>query len=384
MPLLVLFIFGAVILGAGAMLSPAWPTPQPRIGLAAALALALIIGGSVFWGMLFEWDTLMVDYMLFALVIGIFLGGTLSYGQSRAEKQGEILPDSEQGWPGPEDLLFFGVLAVILTISVVTRLDTYSYNIETLTKLGEAVRDGSTFNTLAPIAPETTYFYPPGFNALTAYISQQLDQAMPIVQECVGAVLALLCVWLIYDFGAEVRDKRLGRAMAVALLALPGFWQTTPFLNAHVTALLGMCFILAFVTYAYRFLRYAKPVDAVGAGLLLGATILAEPNAFPSALVALVLLIGVTLFGQLSVNTTPQRIALLAVAAPLIALVGTSPWLINGLLPYRDNPPVSLNNIGWGIGFLDYSPILLLAMVGGYALLWVWDRVRTTGQQATA
>ena len=63
MPLVVLFIFGAVVIGAGAMLSPAWPTKQPRIGLMAALSLGLVTGGAVFWAMLFGWNTLVIDYL---------------------------------------------------------------------------------------------------------------------------------------------------------------------------------------------------------------------------------------------------------------------------------------------------------------------------------
>jgi len=114
MALLALFVFGAVVLGAGAMLSPAWPTPQPRIGLAAALSLALIVGGTVFYASLIEWDTLVVDYLLFALVVGIFLGGTLSVGQTRAEKRGETLEDADQGWPGPQDLSVLTFFAVLI------------------------------------------------------------------------------------------------------------------------------------------------------------------------------------------------------------------------------------------------------------------------------
>src|SRR5574338_659480 len=98
MPLFIIFIFGAVIIGAGAILSPAMPTSQPRIGLAAALALGLVMGGAIFWAMLFGWDTLVIDYLLFALVTSIFLFGTLSYGQKRAESRGETLSDADQGW----------------------------------------------------------------------------------------------------------------------------------------------------------------------------------------------------------------------------------------------------------------------------------------------
>jgi len=48
MPLFIVFIMGAMLCGAGAMLAPALPTSQPRVGLAAAFTLALIMGGSLF------------------------------------------------------------------------------------------------------------------------------------------------------------------------------------------------------------------------------------------------------------------------------------------------------------------------------------------------
>ena len=41
MSLFIVFVVGAVIIGAGAMLSPTWPTSQPRVGLSAAFSLAL-------------------------------------------------------------------------------------------------------------------------------------------------------------------------------------------------------------------------------------------------------------------------------------------------------------------------------------------------------
>src|SRR5690606_14289692 len=116
MPLFVIFIFGTVVVGAGAMLAPAWPTREPRIGLAGALALALVIGGALFVAMLTGWDTLVIDYLLFVLVTTIFLGGTLSYGQKRAEERGEELLDADQGWPGPRDLLFFCLVALVFVL----------------------------------------------------------------------------------------------------------------------------------------------------------------------------------------------------------------------------------------------------------------------------
>ena len=100
MTFFIVFVFSAVLLGAGAMLSPAWRTAQPRIALSATLCLAIVVGGAVFYAKAFGWDTLVVDYLLFALLSGVVLGGTLSTAQARAEARGEQLADRDQGWPG--------------------------------------------------------------------------------------------------------------------------------------------------------------------------------------------------------------------------------------------------------------------------------------------
>lgn len=410
MPLLVLFIFGAVILGTGAMLSPAWPTSQPRVGLAATLALALIVGGAVFWALAFGWDTLVVDYMLFALVISIFLGGTLSYGQSRAEKDGTTLSDEEQGWTGPEDLALFAVLALILALPVLLLPAPPGQNGQTLGLMALAAREGVTFNSFAPFAPTELYLYPPGFSALSSYLSRQLAQPIPVIQFGVASVLMLACLWLIYDFGAEVRDKRFGRALLVALLCLPGFWTT--YLHANFTGLLGLLFTLAFVTYAYRAWRYGLWWDVIGAGLLLGATIIVEPHGLPTALSGyLPWLVFLMLFRETRLPL--MRWLPLAVAVPLIAVVATAPWLLNGLLPHRDLPQIVIDTgttsalAFFGLFILAFPgallPLLLrrepaltlaalwvlmpvpgapathylipLAILGGAALWWVWENL---------
>lgn len=429
MPLLVLFVFGAVVLGAGAMLSPAWPTAQPRVGLAATLALALIIGGAVFWAMAFGWDTLVIDYMLFALIIGIFLGGTLSFGQSRAEKQGEVLLDSEQGWPGPEDLIFFGIVALLLAIPPLFLQPVENANTTQLAAAALTARDERTFDFPVVLGvgdaddEAANVLYPPGYSALSAYLSQQLSQTPELVQLAVAAVIALLCVWLMYDLGAELGDKYLGRAMAVALLFIPGFWML--YLNGHYTALLGMAFTLAFLIYAYRVWRHGKAPDMIGAGLLLGATIIAEPNAFPLALAGYIAVILAEVVGRREPLT--GRGLLLGAAVPVIALIATAPWLLNGLLPNQDAPRYLLDSgrggdvlailafhgIGlialaalglwttsrptegetgrqrfvlavglgaWGVIaalLFDYGAILPLALLAGFGLLWLWEKVMT-------
>ena len=322
MPLFIVFVFGAVVIGAGAMLAPAWPTTQPRIGLLAALALALVVGGALFIAMLFSWDTLVIDYLLFALVTVIFLGGTLSYGQRRAEQRGTELLDADQGWPGPVDLALFGVAGLVFVIPALVLpvpLDTDAQGFGYLALMG---RLGGGFGSLAPFRPEIEYLYTPGFTLLAAYISQQLGQTMQHVQIAIGAVLAWLSVLLAFDLGAELRDKRLGRAFALTMLL--GLGLFTAFMDSHYTALLGLVFALACVTFALRFLRHGHLADAVATGLTLGAVALSHPDTTIILGLGYVPWLLTMWLGR--PRPTARRWLVLALGAPLIAALGIAPW----------------------------------------------------------
>lgn len=423
MTFLVIFILGAVILGGGSMLSPAWVTSQPRIALAGALALALIIGGAVFWAYLAGWDTLVVDYMLFALVVGIFLGGTLSVGQSRAEKRGEVLLDAEQGWTGPEDLLFFAVVALIFIIPVV--VFNIPFGNPLYAYMGVAAKLGGTFDTFAPFEPSASYAYPPGFSAISAYLSQQLNISLQTTQAGIGAVVGFLCVWLAYDFGSEVQDKRLGRAMALAMLLGLGVFNA--YLRAEFTPLLGVLFALAFLIYTYRYHRDGHLIDLIAAGLLIGATLLVHRSVWLVALGGCALWLVAGVFS--GINIPHRRLLLLALGVPAVMLIATSPYLIGQRgtnLPEFEQAlyATNINTIGdiliyhgaaiWivaGIGLYlgvrprarQHSQIVLLAVslmivalvgfqldggsyflilpltfLGGFGLLWLWEQIILT------
>jgi hypothetical protein len=325
MPLFVLFVFGAVILGAGVMLSPAYPTQQPRIALAATFALAIIIGGTVFLSSLFGWQTLTVDYLLFVLVVGIFLGGTLSYGQARAEKLGAELDDSQQGWPGPQDLATLGLMGLIFIapafiLPVALGNSAQGYGFMALT-----TRQGETFNTFAPFYPHVEYLYAPGLSALTAYLSQQLNQSLHTVQFSVSAIVAFLNVWLAYDFGGELQDKRLGRAMALAMFFSLGVFGAL--VQGHYTALLGLLFTQAFFIFAIRYTRYGYPVDILTGGLMLGAIVISHPGM--TIVAGLGFVPWLATIWMSDSRPTPRQWSALAFGLPLIALLAISPWLIN-------------------------------------------------------
>jgi hypothetical protein len=437
MPLLVWFIFGAVIIGAGAMLSPAWVTRQPRIGLAAALSLALVIGGSLFIAALFGWQSIGVDYLLFALVTSIFLFGTLTLGQKRAEERGVAIIDFHEGWTGPRDLLLFALVALVFLAPVLIFPVPLGTDAQGFGYLGLMMRLGGTLDTLAPWQPNVDYLYAPGFSSLIAYLNQQLGIGMHTIQFAVAAILCPLLVWLAYDFGGELRDKRLGRAMALAMLIGTGLLSA--YLDSHFTTLLALVFAFAFLIYVMRYLREAKTADAIAGGLMLGAVIICHPDT------TIILALGyapwlVTMwFGE--PRPTLRVWLVLAIGVPLLALLAIAPWLwsIRDLLgadivsPFARNldywrlmviyqgvviVPIALLgavigvrkrhqsailSIGWVVVAFDFAttgilptllepllapilrydypfsiawhaPIIPYSILGGMGLLWLWDR----------
>jgi hypothetical protein len=307
MILIVFFIFCAVVMGAGAMLSPAYPTSQPRIGFSAALALALIAGGAVFYGTAAGWNTLVVDYMLFLLVTSIFLGGTLSYGQKRAEEKGEELADAEQGWPGPFDLLgLIAAFALYLVVAVFFAVPNPALSFD-----AAQINSGN-------LSLYTTGT--PAFTTVASYLSGQLSAPVRDVQAAMNAVLAGMCVWLAYDLGAEFRAKPLGRLLA---------FLTTPLLVIPVAIsagplLMGIVFVMALAAFTLRYIRHGSRVDIVTAGLMLGAVALTIP---PLPLIALALVIGAGLW--VAAKKSPARGVLFTAAAVVIALIATLPTLMS-------------------------------------------------------
>lgn len=437
MPLFVVFIFAAIMIGSGAMLAPAWPTRQPRIGLLAVLSIGLVLGGVLFIAMIFGFNILMMDYLLFVLITVIFLGGTLSYGQKRAEDRGNELLDAEQGWPGPHDILFFVLVALVFIVPVAVLPVPLDTDAQGFGYLALMVRLGENFNTLAPFHPDVEYLYSPAFILLSAYLSQQLGQGMNDIQFGVAAVLGLMNVMVAYDMGAELRDKRLGRAFALVMLLGMGLF--TAFMDSHFTALMALMFGQAFITFVLRYQRDGEKADAIAAGFMLGATVLSQPDT------TIILGLGYVpwLFTMWLGNPRPtvQRWLVLAAGIPLLALLSIAPWLwrisellgsnivspfgrdpnywqvmilyhgvwtviavgIGAVIGLKQRSQAALLAFGWVLLVLDFStlgiletlvpflidpvlrydypfsiawhgPIIPYTILGGFGLLWLWDR----------
>lgn len=367
MSLFVVFIVAAVLLGAGAMLSPAWRSAQPRVALAATLCLALIVGGAVFYAEAFAWDTLVVDYLLFALLSGVVLGGTLSTAQARAEARGEELADRDQGWPGPQDLAFFALAAMVIIIPLMHLPAALGAQAQITGLHSLTTLQGESFRSLAPFYTDGQALVAPGIHALSAYLSQQLSQPIPLIQLCLAAVCVYLSVWLAYDMGAELHDKRLGRALAIATLLCGGIQLS--YLDGHFAELLALLFLQAFLVYALRFLRAFNLADLVAGGLMLGAVCYTSLTLSIIAALgfALLCLLGWTL---LRADIPRKSRWAFSFGFPLVALLGIAPWLYNSWALFW---PISPSPYAADFSFLTHiisGGVILPLSVWGLASAW--------------
>lgn len=295
----VIFIFGAVIVGAGAMLAPAYPTRQPRIGLAGSLALALIMGGAVFYGTAFGWDTLVVDYMLFVLVVGIFLSGSLSYGQKRAEDKGGELPDAEQGWP---TLWEWGGLVGAFVIFAIISIANPPAQADLWAASAEQIKAGAGLYVVD---------VPPGAPVLAAYLSHQLGESTAHTLSSLAVVVAGLLVWMSYDFGAEWRDTKFARFSAI----IGGMVGLALLLAGQIGLLMAALWLLVMGFGAMRYLRTPSRLDLVAMGLMLGASGLVVPAAA---------MVGLLIWAFVAAQTRHLHFI---VGVPAIALIATLPTL---------------------------------------------------------
>ncbi len=323
MPIFALFVFGAVLFGAGALLSPVLPTIHPRIGMASALALALIVGGGVDAASIDHFDSLFVDYIWFALIVGVFLAGTFSAGMFRAEAAGL----RELGWPGPRELMFLLTVAIVLIAPALTLPVPLDTDAQGFGYLGLVIRDGGSLTTLAPFHPEISYLYSPGFPMLVAYLGHQLHAGLQNIELALGAAFAFLFVWLAYDFGSELDtegSRRTGLVMAVCALIGTGLLLAD--LDSHYTALMALCFALAFLTFAIRWLQHGTRLDFLGAAVTLACVPLSHPDT--TIILALGFIPWLATMWLARPRPTFKRWLGLALGIPGLALLLIAPWLI--------------------------------------------------------
>ncbi len=387
-PLIPLFIFGAVALGAGVMLAPGLPRSAgqaarqrgaPRIGLAAALALAFVIAGALFLAALFGWDSLTVDYLWFAVLVALFLTGTLAARRARHEAAG--LGARAIGWPGARELVFFGLVLALFALPILILPVPLDTDAQGFGYLALSLRESGSLTTLAPFHPETEYLYSPGFVALAAYLSDRLGIGLHVIMPAIAAVLGLLFVWLLYDLGNEVEDWLDGDTGAgaadrpprhagavLALMGLFGVGLLTAYMDSHFTTVLALVFGLAFLTFVIRYLRGGRWPDALCAVACLSAVPLTHPDT------TLILILGyVPWLGTLWLARPRPAVRtwlVLALVVPGLALLGILPWLarIAPLLGSSIESPFEISPEHWKALVFMHGGLIVPLALGGAAI----------------
>jgi hypothetical protein len=275
------------------------------------------------------WDTLIIDYLWFGLLVGVFLTGTFSMGMFKAEAENR----GETGWPGPRECAFFLTVTVIFAAPALifpVPLDTDAQGFGYLALM---LRDGGSFTTLAPFHPDIQYLYSPGFTVMVAYLAKALNANIANIQLALGAILSVLFVWLSYDFGNEVMGetgtRRTGIAFACA--ALIGTGLLMAHLDSHYTSLLGLVFSLAVLTFVGRWIKHGKRVDLFAGAVCLAAVPITHPDTTIILIIGYVpalLLFWVAKHPELSRRQQVTRWLGVAVGIPLLGLFQTAPWLI--------------------------------------------------------
>ena len=358
MSFLAYLMFIAILLGTGTLLASAIPGRGARIGLGTALFLALVVDLTWFVAPLSGWSARLAD----AAWVGAFgLAASAAWLTSRHYNRQKNLPVWE--WPTEQDWLLlllvvaiFGVVVLVLPVPLDTDAQGFGY-------LALTLREGGDFTTLAPWHSEIDYLYAPAHTGLIAHLSARLDLGIHTLQLLLGAAVCAVFVWLAYDLGCELGNRRTGRAYLVAAMAGTGL--VTAFMDSHFTALMALLFSLAFLTFVLRFLDTWRWSNVLGAALCLAAVPLSQPDT------TLALIMGYAPWLVVVWLSKPRPGAfawlVLVLVIPLVALGIVSPWLmqIMDLLESGIDSPFEVNIDHWHTLVLTHGGVIaVLAGLG--------------------
>lgn len=328
MTIFVIFILVGLTLGTGTMLAPALATRQPRIGVSGVFSFGVVLSGAIFWGAAFGWDTLAVDYLWFALIIGIFLGGTLTVGMKRLEEAKAAGIDGVMGWPGVRTLGFFFLwLAIVTALLWREDFDSQLKGTSGLQVKSEALQTSNRLSILQELPGDGA----PGVPTLLSYLDQQLPARAGDILRALSATLLMLLLWQLHDLGREASIHEKWVWAGIVLTTPAALWMRT-----ETTLLLALNFYTAFVFFTWRWSRHFLYFDAFAAAVCATAAILTIPAAVYPILGLYILLTLVsrprdaTAGEAISlswVQKLPSNRIVRWVVVPLMMLIGLSPWL---------------------------------------------------------
>lgn len=312
--LLTLLVFGGGLMLLAGLVMRAFGVQHGGLAAAGVLAAWLVLGLSV--AMPSRWQAWLGDGVWLLLVLGL---GALAW----RNRHTPFTDMRYTGWRFDALLLAFAVVlmsvpALVLPVPLDTDAQGFGY-------LALTTRLHGDLSNLAPLNPEINYLYAGGFSVTVAYLSERLGTALHSTQFAVGAVLAVLLLVMLYDFGRVLGGRVLARAQVIAALIGTGLF--TAYMDSHYTSLYGLVFGVAFLMQIYRLwdATSAPRVHIAAAALFLAALVLVHPD----TTIIIGLGFGAWLLLVPLANPRPSRVRwlLATFAVPALALVLVAAWL---------------------------------------------------------
>lgn len=311
----VAFVLLGLTLGVGMMLSPALPTAQPRVAAGAVLSFALVLNASLFHAATFGWNILMVDYLWFAMIMVVFLGGTLTIGMQKMEEALAAGKTATLGWPQIPTMgvfllwgmIFMAILGLQGDLS--QAIDGSKGLAESIATMQESVR--------LDALPDVQGRLGPGVPSVLTYFTTQLPSDLP---ETLGGLLVtmhILLIWMLYDLGNELGLQRpYVWALTLGAPALALLFAT------DIVLLIGMLFVMGFWLFSLRWTQDSLRIDLVAGVACAAAAVLTHPATVAA-------MIAVYMLNLLWVS--PQQYSKWGVGTvllPILTVVSILPWLL--------------------------------------------------------
>lgn len=262
MSLFIAFVLGSVLIGAGAMLAPAWSGDDNYTGLSTGAILAIVVVGAMAQTRLLGWDTLVIDYLIFGVVSAVILSGTLAGNAQVNEDEANTDDDTNifaltityeriffvfilLGYTG---LLVFGGERIPVAMSI---------SIDQLSHSDTAIVD-----------------------LISVYLSTQMRQDVAIVQPAVVMTLAFVTVMVAHDVGRVWGGVLVGRVLSLIGVLVAGYLL----FMSNIFLLINLLFGLASVGWLRSAWERVSWQVVILCGVVLGACVYASEFLFWSAL----------------------------------------------------------------------------------------------------
>ncbi|MEO1163482.1 MAG: hypothetical protein AAFV98_06865 [Chloroflexota bacterium] len=300
MSFFIAFVLGSVLMGAGAMLAPAWSGDDNHVGLSTGAILAIVVVGAMAQTRLLDWDTLVIDYIIFGVVSAVILGGTLA-GNAHADTEATDDKDTDIfALTITYERIFF--LCVFAGFALLLVLGWQQIPIEPSISIDQLPQSNTTI-----------------IDLISLYLSAQMRQEILLVQPAVTLTMSFVTVMVAYDVGRVWGNRTIGQIFSAVCLLITLYFVLTGNHFALTQLLLGLT-IMGFL----RFMQVAHSWQAVIlSGVVLGSAIYASNLLFGLGLG----LLGILVIVRYREISQMQILSTLGIAG--IAILCASPVLFS-------------------------------------------------------